>query len=61
MPGLDDLKQFADSHDKQIDEGLEKAGDAAAAKFGHEAQIDKGVDLAQQRTGSGDTVQDTDH
>jgi hypothetical protein len=59
MPGLDDLKQFADDHDKQVDEGLAKAGETAAAKFGHDEQIDKGVDLAQQKTGSGDTVDDT--
>jgi hypothetical protein len=54
MPGLDDLKKFADDHDKQVDQGLEKAGDAAGAKLGHDDQIDKGVDWAQQRTGDGD-------
>lgn len=54
MPGLDDIGKFADEHDKQVDEGLEKAGDAAGAKFGHEEQIDKGVDFAQHRTGDGD-------
>lgn len=54
MPDMDDIKQLADEHDKQVDEGLEKAGDEASAKFGHESQIDKGVDWAQQNTGSGD-------
>ena len=57
MPGLDDVKRFADEHDKQVDEGLEKAGDAAGKRYGHQDQIDKAVDEAQQRTGSGDSTQ----
>lgn len=55
MPGMDDLEQFAEQHDDKVDEGLEKAGDAAGAKFGHENEIDKGVQWAQEHTGSGDT------
>ncbi len=55
MPGLDDIKKFADDHDEQVDKGLEKAGDAAGTKVGHDDQIDKGVDWAQRRTGTGDT------
>ena len=55
MPGLDDIKKFADDHDEQVDSGLEKAGDAAGAKFGHADQIDKGVDKVQERTGDGDS------
>lgn len=55
MPGFDDIKKFADDHDEQVDQGLEKVGDAAAAKLGHEDQIDKGVDWLQEHTGSGDT------
>jgi hypothetical protein len=54
MPGLDDLKKFAEEHDDKIDAGLEKGGAAAAEKFGHADQIDKGVDWAQEHTGSGD-------
>lgn len=65
MPGLDDLKRFADDHDDQVDQGLDKAGDAAGAKFGHDDQIDKGADWAQQHTGTGDqqpdNPQDTQH
>lgn len=53
MPGLDDLKKLAEEHDDKVDAGLEKAGDAAGKKFGHGDQIDKGVDWAQQHTGSG--------
>jgi hypothetical protein len=56
MPGLDDLKNFADDHDKQVDEGIEKAGDQASQRFGHEEQVDKVVNEAQERTGSGDQV-----
>ena len=43
MPGLDDIKNFADEHDDKVDQGLEKAGEAAGEKFGHSDQIDKGV------------------
>jgi hypothetical protein len=55
VPGLDDIKKFADDHNEQVDQVLKKVGDAAAAKFGHEDQIDKRIDWAQQHTGGGDT------
>jgi len=58
MPGWDDIKKLADEHDDKIDEALEKAGDAAAAKLGHGDQIDKAVDWAQEKTGSGDSTDD---
>ncbi|HEX4431213.1 MAG TPA: antitoxin [Frankiaceae bacterium] len=54
MPGLDDLKKLADQHDDKIDAGLEKIGDLAGDKLGHEDQIDKAVDWAQDHTGSND-------
>ena len=60
MPGFDDIKKLADEHDEQIDQGLEKAGDAAGAKLGHDEQIDKAVDWAQQHTGAGDTQADSE-
>jgi hypothetical protein len=56
MAGFDELKKFADEHDRQVDEGLQKGGDAAGERFGHEEQIDKVVEQAQQRTGEGDTA-----
>ena len=43
MPDMDDLKRMAEEHDEQIDAGMEKAGDAAGAKFGHQEQIDEAV------------------
>jgi hypothetical protein len=49
---MDDLKKLADEHDDQIDEGLEKAGDAAERKVGHGDQIDKAVAKAQEATGN---------
>jgi hypothetical protein len=54
MPGFDDLKRLAEEHDDKVDAALEKAGDAAGDRFGHEEQIDKAVDFAQEKTGSGD-------
>lgn len=55
MPDFGDVEKLADEHDKQVDEGLDKAGDAAEEKVGHADEIDKGVDFAQQHTGDGDT------
>ncbi|MDR7276857.1 antitoxin [Catenuloplanes atrovinosus] len=54
---LQKADDFADKHDKQVDQGLEKAGDMADQRTGgkHADQIDRGVDEAQKRTGAGDT------
>ncbi|MFF0823651.1 MULTISPECIES: antitoxin [Micromonospora] len=54
---MDKAKDFADKHDKQVDQGIEKAGDMADQRIGgkYDKQIDKGVDMAQRRTGEGDT------
>jgi hypothetical protein len=50
-------KEFADKHDKQVDQGLEKLGDLIDDKTGnkHSDKIDRAVDEAQKRTGEGDT------
>ncbi|KIR64843.1 MULTISPECIES: antitoxin [Micromonospora] len=54
---MDKAKDFADKHDKQVDQGIEKTGDMADQRSGgkYDKQIDKGVDMAQRRTGEGDT------
>ncbi|KKK04533.1 antitoxin [Micromonospora sp. HK10] len=54
---MDKAKDFADQHDKQVDQGIDKAGEAADKRTEgkYDQQIDKGVDMAQQRTGQGDT------
>jgi hypothetical protein len=59
MSFMDKAKDFSDDHDKQVDEGLEKAGDQVDQRTGdkYSSQIDKGVDAAQQKTGEGDTQQ----
>lgn len=53
---MDRAKDFADKHDKQVDQGLDKAGDMVDKRTGgkYDEQIDKGVDTAQARTGQGD-------
>jgi hypothetical protein len=58
MPDMDDIKRVAEEHDEQVDQGLEKAGDAAGSRVGHEEEIDKAVDKAQGLTGSDDQEQD---
>jgi hypothetical protein len=57
MGFMDKAKDFADDHDKQVDEGIEKAGDQVDKRTGnkYDSQVDKGVDEAQRRTGGGDT------
>jgi hypothetical protein len=59
MSFMDKAKDFAEDHDKQVDQGLEKAGDQIDDRTGgkYSSQVDKGVDQAQERTGSGDTQQ----
>jgi hypothetical protein len=59
MGFADKAKDFADKHDEQVDQGIEKAGDQVDQRTGdkYSSQVDKGVDTAQQRTGSGDTQQ----
>ncbi|WP_238433444.1 antitoxin [Micromonospora tarensis] len=55
---MDKAKDFADKHDKQVDQGMEKAGETADKRSGgkYADNIDKGVDQAQARTGEGDQV-----
>jgi MT0933-like antitoxin protein len=55
---MDKAKDFADQHDEQVDQALQKAGDQADQRTDgkYADKIDKGVDMAQQRTGQGDTT-----
>ncbi|GIJ24207.1 antitoxin [Micromonospora lutea] len=55
---MNKAKDLADKHDKQVDQGLERAGDMADKRTGgkYDQHIDKGVDQAQARTGEGDQV-----
>jgi len=57
MGFMDEAKDFADKHDKQVDEGIEKAGEQVDKRTDdkYRSRIDKGVDEAQARTGGGDT------
>lgn len=52
---MDKAEEFADQHDQQVDQGIEKAGDFAEEKTGgkYDDQIERGVDTAQERTGDG--------
>ena len=55
---MDKAKDFVKKHDKQVDQGMEKAGDMVDKRTGgkYADQIDKGVDQAQAHTGEGDQV-----
>ena len=54
---MDRAKDLADQHDDKVDQGIERAGGEVDERTGgkYDQQIDKGVDTAQQRTGSGDS------
>ncbi|MGI5242542.1 antitoxin [Dactylosporangium sp. CA-139066] len=54
---FDKVKDLADQHDDKVDQALEKIGDVVDDKTGgkYTEHIDKGVDMAQERTGDGDT------
>ena len=57
MSFMDRAKDLLNQHDDKVDQALDRAGDAAKARFaGHDTHIDGLVDQAQQRTGAGDTT-----
>jgi hypothetical protein len=58
MGFMDRAKDMASQHDDKVDQGLDKAGETAKDRFGHDEQVDSAVDQAQQRTGEGDTTQE---
>lgn len=58
MGFMDKAKEMLNQHDDKVDQGLDKAGEAAKGRFaGHEGHIDQGVDHLQGMTGGGDTTQ----
>jgi hypothetical protein len=58
MGFLDKAKSLLGQHDEQVDQALDKGGEAAKERLpGHEGQVDQGIDKAQQMTGEGDTTQ----
>ena len=59
MGFLDDAKKFIDEHDDQVDQAIEKAGDVIDDKTGGKfaGQVDKAQDIAQEKTGDGDTAE----
>jgi len=57
MVDFNQAKNFLDQHDEQVDQALDKGGEAAKGRFaGQEQHIDQGVDKAQEFTGGRDTT-----
>ncbi|GEL19829.1 antitoxin [Pseudonocardia asaccharolytica] len=57
MGFLDKAKQLLGQHDDKVDQGLDKAGEAAKRRYaGHDEQIDSIVEKARGATGQGDTT-----
>jgi hypothetical protein len=58
MGFMDKVKNLLGQHGDKVDKALDKAGEAAKARFaGHESQIDQGVDRLKKMTGPGDSAQ----
>jgi hypothetical protein len=59
MGFLDDAKKFIDEHDDQVDQAIEKAGDVIDDRTDgkYADKIDKAQDVAQEKTGDGDTAE----
>ena len=55
---LDDAKKFIDEHDDKVDQAIEKAGDLVDDRTDgkYADKIDKAQDVAQEKTGDGDTA-----
>ncbi|MGH3435007.1 MAG: antitoxin [Sciscionella sp.] len=47
----DKAKEFAQGHQEQVDQGMEKGTDFAKDKFGHEEQVDKTAEKAKDFLG----------
>ncbi len=58
MGFLDDAEKFIDQHDEQVDQAIEKAGDLVDKQTDgkYAGQVDKAQDVAEEKTGSGDTA-----
>ncbi|GAA1080236.1 hypothetical protein GCM10009772_18520 [Pseudonocardia alni subsp. carboxydivorans] len=56
MSFLDKAKELLGKHDDKVDQALNKVGDAAKQKYGHDGQIDTATKFARERTGTGDTA-----
>jgi hypothetical protein len=59
MGFMDAAKKLIGKHDQQVDQAIEKAGDLADKQTGgrYAAQVDKVQDIAQEKTGQGDTAE----
>jgi hypothetical protein len=56
---FDEMKEkatdFAEEHSDKVEEGLDKAGEQAKERFGHEDQVDSATEKAgEYLTGGGD-------
>ncbi|MDT4986981.1 MAG: hypothetical protein QOI74_1075 [Micromonosporaceae bacterium] len=58
---LDKAKQFADSHEEQVDGAVDRAGDNINERTDdrYQTAVDKGVQIAQEHTGEEQTRTDS--
>lgn len=59
---FDKAQDMAEQHPDQVDQGIEKAGDAVDERTGgkHAEQVDKGQDMARERLGGGEAPADNE-
>jgi len=53
---MDKAKELLGQHDDKVDQGIDKLGEAAGQKFGHQDQIGQGTEHLKRMTGQGDTT-----
>ncbi|MDN5860288.1 MAG: antitoxin [Pseudonocardia sp.] len=53
---MDRAKDLLGQHDDKVDQGIDKVGEMAGEKFGHQEQIDQGAEHLKGMTGEGDTT-----
>jgi hypothetical protein len=54
---LNKAKEFADSHDEQVDKAIDRTGEEVDERTGqrYDKQIDKGAEFAKEHTGEQDS------
>jgi hypothetical protein len=53
---MDKAKELLNQHDDKVDQGIDKLGEMAGKKFGHENEIGMGAEQLKRMTGEGDTT-----
>jgi hypothetical protein len=53
---MDKAKELLNQHDDKVDQGIDKLGEMAGQRFGHENEVGMGAEQLKRMTGEGDTT-----